>query len=528
MTDACAQSIGALLLQAGTITPNDLAAAVSARGQSDKRIGQHLIRAGALTESALLAALSRQLEIPTQTLDAAPDVATQLRPAIQRSGYPLSWWRDQDALPVLDPDGGITCIAADPLAPGLADFLDLAFAPAPVRWRLAPSSLIDQLSLALAPTPTSRTQTTTDEEGPAIRWLDELIGQAAALDATDIHFEPDDHSGQVRLRLDGVLHPWRDASRDLFDPVVARLKLLAGLDIAERRLPQDGRLTLRAAGRDLDARVATLPGRAGESMVLRLLPVEAGPPQLNSLGMSEDMRARWLALASQPNGVVLVTGPTGSGKSTTLHASLVHLNDGRSRIVTIEEPVERRIPGINQVQANSAIGYGFAEALRAILRQDPDRIMVGEIRDADTAGTALQAALTGHMVYSTLHTNDAAGAFGRLVDLGVEPFLIASSVRGVLAQRLLRRLCPACALPDVTLPKRAVGCPSCGGSGYRGRFGVFDLIEATPALHDAILARASPAALADLAATGGLRADAEAKRLLGWTDRAELDRVLGA
>lgn len=528
MTDACAHSIGALLLQAGTITSNDLAAAAAARASSDKRIGKHLIRAGALTEAALLAALSRQLGFPVQTLQDAPDGPTQLRPAIDRSGYPLSWWRDQEALPALEPDGGVTLIAADPLAPGLADFVDLAFAPALIRWRLAPGSLIEQLSLSLSATPPATARVTQEEEGPAIRWLDELLGQAAALDATDIHFEPDDRSGQVRLRLDGVLHPWRDASRDLFDPVVARLKLLAGLDIAERRLPQDGRLTLRAAGRHLDARVATLPGRAGESMVLRLLPVEAGPPQLDSLGMSDQMRARWLALAGQPNGVLLVTGPTGSGKSTTLHASLVHLNDGRSRIVTIEEPVERRIPGINQVQAHSAIGYGFAEALRAILRQDPDRIMVGEIRDADTAGTALQAALTGHMVYSTLHTNDAAGAFGRLVDLGVEPFLIASSLRGVLAQRLLRRLCPACALPDATLPRRAVGCPSCGGSGYRGRFGVFDLIEATPTLHDAILARASPAALADIAATGGLRADAEAKRLMGWTDLAEVERVLGA
>ena len=528
MTDACAHSIGALLLQAGTITSNDLAAAAAARASSDKRIGKHLIRAGALTEAALLAALSRQLGFPVQTLQDAPDGPTQLRPAIDRSGYPLSWWRDQEALPVLEPDGGVTLIAADPLAPGLADFVDLAFAPAPIRWRLAPGSLIEQLSLSLSATPPATVRVTQEEEGPAIRWLDELLGQAAALDATDIHFEPDDRSGQVRLRLDGVLHPWRDASRDLFDPVVARLKLLAGLDIAERRLPQDGRLTLRAAGRHLDARVATLPGRAGESMVLRLLPVEAGPPQLDSLGMSDQMRARWLALAGQPNGVLLVTGPTGSGKSTTLHASLVHLNDGRSRIVTIEEPVERRIPGINQVQAHSAIGYGFAEALRAILRQDPDRIMVGEIRDADTAGTALQAALTGHMVYSTLHTNDAAGAFGRLVDLGVEPFLIASSLRGVLAQRLLRRLCPACALPDATLPRRAVGCPSCGGSGYRGRFGVFDLIEAKPTLHDAILARASPAALADIAATGGLRADAETKRLMGWTDLAEVERVLGA
>ncbi len=528
MSDASAQPIGALLVADGTIVAADLDAALQTSGPQERRIGQRLMRQGALTEAALLKALSRQLDIPVQDPDAPPDPETQIRPAVLRSAYSLSWWRDQEALPMIGPDDSVLCLAADPLAPGLADFVGMAFAPSAVHWRLTSASMIDRLCLTLAPAVGPSRVASKDEEGPAIRWLDELIGEAASLNATDIHLEPDDHSGQVRLRLDGVLHPWREASRSVFDPVVARLKLLAGLDVAERRLPQDGRLTLRAAGRSIDARVATLPGRAGESMVLRLLPVDDGPPALATLGMTDDMRSRWLALAAQPNGVALVTGPTGSGKSTTLHATLAQLNDGRSRIVTIEEPVERRIPGINQVQAHSAIGYGFAEALRAILRQDPDRIMVGEIRDSDTAGTALQAALTGHMVYSTLHTNDAVGAFGRLMDLGVEPFLIASSVRGVLAQRLLRRLCEACALPDEVEGRRAVGCPACGGSGYRGRFGVFDLIELTPALHDAVLARTPAADLALLAHTGGLRADAEAKRSSGMTDLAEITRVLGS
>ena len=522
-----AQPIGALLIAEGVITRAALDAALAAQAITNKRIGQHLMRQGSLTEAALLQGLSRQLGIALQSGEEVWDPETAILPALAQSGFPLTWWIDQEALPILNRDGCILCIATDPLAPGLNDFARMAFGPSPITWRLAPASLIAQISVSLLPTSNAVRQNEVDEDGPAIRWLDELIGQAAALNATDIHLEPDDHSAQVRLRLDGVLHPWRQAPRAVFDPVVARLKLLAGLDIAERRLPQDGRLTLRAAGRSLDARVATLPGRAGESMVLRLLPVEQGPPQLSDLGMSDEMRDRWLALASQPNGVALVTGPTGSGKSTTLHATLVRLDDGRSRIVTIEEPVERRIPGINQVQAHSAIGYGFAEALRAILRQDPDRIMVGEIRDSDTASTALQAALTGHMVYSTLHTNDAAGAFGRLMDLGTEPFLIASSVRGVLAQRLLRRLCSSCALPEERDGKRAVGCDACGGVGYRGRFGIFDLIEITPALHDAVLARASGATLSEMAATGGLRADAEAKRREGWTDQAEITRVLG-
>jgi len=333
------------------------------------------------------------------------------------------------------------------------------------------------------------------EEGPTIELVNSLLSQAVTQRASDIHFEPEEFDFAVRLRVDGQLQELARHPRDRYDAVVCRVKILSGLDIAERRLPQDGRINGRVHGESFDMRVSVLPGSLGEAMVLRLLRQDRKPQALQDLGMSEpqaELFRRWTQLS---NGIVLVTGPTGSGKSTTLYTALELANDRRRKIITIEDPVEYRIKGITQLQVNAEIGYTFATALRSILRHDPDMILVGEIRDEETARIAIQSALTGHMVLSTLHTNSAVGAITRLVDMGLEPFLIAASVRGLMAQRLVRRLCSHCAEPDMSddaalhallerfglgaqaSPRRAMGCTHCAHTGYFGRQAIYDLIE---------------------------------------------------
>jgi general secretion pathway protein E len=295
--------------------------------------------------------------------------------------------------------------------------------------------------------------------------------------------------------------------RTQFDAVVSRIKLIAGLDIAERRLPQDGRLSTRAGGVAVDLRVSVIPGVKGESVVIRFLPTSANRVRMESLGLALDHFDLFNDWLDEPNGIVLVTGPTGSGKTTTLYAALDRANDGKRKIVTVEDPVEFRMPGITQIQVQPEIGYSFAQALRAVLRHDPDVILIGEIRDRETAAIATQAALTGHLVLATLHTNDALGAIPRLVDMGVEPFLLGATLRGVMAQRLVRRLCIRCAAadPNPVVPdewghwvkqhpesasaaqwRKAVGCTACGNTGYRGRLAIYEFVEVTDALKRAI------------------------------------------
>lgn len=319
----------------------------------------------------------------------------------------------------------------------------------------------------------------TQDDAPVIRMINALFAQAARDGASDMHIEPYETHSVVRYRVDGVLRDVVSPRKALHSALISRIKIMAHLDIAEKRLPQDGRIALRVGGRPIDVRVSTLPTGHGERAVLRLLDKEAGRLQLEKLGMSPSVLAQLDHLIRQPHGIVLVTGPTGSGKTTTLYAALARLDASTSNILTVEDPIEYDLPGISQTQVNAKIDMTFALALRAILRQDPDVIMIGEIRDLETAQIAVQASLTGHLVLATLHTNDATSAVTRLVDMGVEPFLLASSLLGVLAQRLIRKLCPECrtpeTLPDGTVVYRPVGCEACNHTGYSGRSGIHEL-----------------------------------------------------
>jgi type IV pilus assembly protein PilB len=388
---------------------------------------------------------------------------------------------------------------------------------------------------------------------PLVRLVNSVLFQAAEDGASDVHFVPQEDSLVVRFRIDGVLQEMQRVPKRLIPGVTTRLKVLAKMDIAERRKPQDGRISLNAAaaGRTLDIRVATLPTVEGETVVMRLLDKSRRPPTLSELGLSEEMRDRISSLIRRPHGALLVTGPTGSGKSTTLFACLNQINRPEINIITVEDPVEYRLAGINQMQINNRAGMTFATALRSILRSDPDVVMVGEIRDGETAKISIEAALTGHLVLSTLHTNDAPSAITRLTEMGVEPFLTGAAVTGVLAQRLARKLCTHCCemyspsveellaarvSPDVAASVdgmafyRKRGCPRCNQTGYRGRIGIFQLLEMTEDLATLAAAKAAREEVERAALATGMRTmwdDGLAKVAAGLTSIEELARVTG-
>ncbi len=359
----------------------------------------------------------------------------------------------------------------------------------------------------------------TSDDAPIIRMLNALLTQAARDGASDIHIEPYERHSSVRFRVDGALRDVVQPNRALHAALISRLKIMADLDIAEKRLPQDGRISLRIGTRGVDVRVSTLPSTHGERAVLRLLDKSGGKLSLESVGMQGDVLQRFEHLVVQPHGIILVTGPTGSGKTTTLYAALQKLDTRRQNIMTVEDPIEYELPGVGQTQVNAKIDLDFAKALRAILRQDPDVIMIGEIRDFETAQIAIQASLTGHLVLATLHTNDAASAVTRLGDMGIEPFLLSSSLLGVLAQRLLRKLCTTCKGP---------GCPACGSTGYQGRTGIFELLVTNDAIRAQIHHRGAEADIRAAAIASGMRLMREdGERLVrdGITSREELVRV---
>ncbi len=360
----------------------------------------------------------------------------------------------------------------------------------------------------------------TADDAPIIRMLNALLTQAARDGASDIHIEPYERHSVVRFRVDGTLREVVQSHRALHAALISRLKIMADLDISEKRLPQDGRISLRIGTRAVDVRVSTLPSAHGERAVLRLLDKSQDQLSLEAVGMQGEVLNRFEGLIAQPHGIILVTGPTGSGKTTTLYASLGRLDASRQNIMTVEDPIEYELPGVGQTQVNPKIDLTFAKALRAILRQDPDVIMIGEIRDFETAQIAIQASLTGHLVLATLHTNDAASAVTRLTDMGVEPFLLSSSLRGVLAQRLVRKLCTACS---------GAGCARCGHTGYQGRTGVFELLRVDEAIAAQIHHQAPEAEIRAAALQGGMvlmREDGERLVQNGLTSREELLRVV--
>ena len=384
-------------------------------------------------------------------------------------------------------------------------------------------------------------------EVPVIRLVNQMLSRALESRASDIHLEPFENQLNVRYRIDGILHEMESPQRQLKAAIISRLKILAQLNIAERRLPQDGRIKVKIAGRDVDLRIATIPTLYGESVVIRLLERSQIFGDLASLGFPPDMLQRFNEMISKPHGMILVTGPTGSGKTTTLYGALQKINDPGKKIITIEDPVEYQLSGVNQIQVKPQIGLTFANGLRSIVRQDPDIIMVGEIRDFETAEIAVQAALTGHLVFSTLHTNDASGAVSRLLEMGVQDYLLASSLLGVLAQRLVRRLCLSCRretpfsnlrsqISDLRFQNgdqprtlwEANGCDSCAGTGYIGRVGIFELLPATPEICKLIVQRADAGSIRSLALTQGvrlLREDGWQKARAGVTTLAEVLRV---
>ena len=381
---------------------------------------------------------------------------------------------------------------------------------------------------------------------PAVQLAEEILQQSLALGSSDIHLEPGKEKMLVRCRIDGVLQPLMQIRKNLQDPVLSRFKILAGMDIGEKRLPQDGRLQERWQGSQVDIRVSTLPTLFGESMVLRLLNQQQVHPKLASLGFSATHLETFRHLIGQPHGLFLVTGPTGSGKSTTLYAALSGLDHKEKKIITVEDPVEYQMEGISQVAVRPKIGLTFARCLRSILRQDPDIVMIGEIRDRETAEIAIQAALTGHLVFSTLHTNTAAGAVTRLLDMGVEPYLVSSALLGAAAQLLVRQLCPHCKeqymaekgsweetylhLSQSVSLYRPMGCEKCRHIGYMGRMALQELFVLEEKARQQILQGASEMQLEQMALAGGMESlwqDGRAKVLAGETSPQELLRVLG-
>ncbi len=385
-----------------------------------------------------------------------------------------------------------------------------------------------------------------DEDAPVIKLVNQIVAQAVERGASDIHFAPDGKETRVRFRIDGVLQDITTVPRRMAAGAVSRVKIMAELDIAEKRLPQDGRIGLVVDGRHVDLRVVTLPSVHGEGIVMRVLDKSNVVVDMEKLGMADGERERFEASCKETHGAVLVTGPTGSGKSTTLYAALQMLNTPEKNIITVEDPVEYEMAGLTQVQVSNKTGLTFATGLRAMVRADPDIIMVGEIRDKETAQIAIESALTGHLVLSTLHTNDAPSAITRLIEMGVEPFLVASALECVVAQRLARMLCPSCKrrmiIPAKVLQDAGyktvmeleayepVGCRRCGGSGYRGRVGLYEVMKITPEIQTMALERRPAEVMRDLAVTQGmvrLRDDGLNKVRMGRTSMAEISRVIG-
>ena len=550
--------LGQLLIEASLIGRDDLEKALAFQASYGGRLGSILVRMGAVGEDPLLQLLSRQLDLPVLEREEIPTDMRAFLAAIEASGLASEWWLDQETLIWETGDGRIHLTARDPLRPSLQEIAGRAFAGRSLVWWLARTQdldrTLDQVRRKISqedsrPSDDIQHLKELAEEAPVVELVSNTLAQAFNEGASDIHIEPSERSFAVRFRLDGVLQNRLTLPRERFDAVASRIKLISGIDIAERRLPQDGRISVRLSGQEIDVRVSAVPGVWGESIVLRLLPKERQAFRLDKLGMEEDYLQRYRAWIIEPHGIFLVTGPTGSGKSTTLYATLEEINDGKEKILTVEDPVEYNIPGVTQIQVHADIGYTFARALRAFLRQDPDTIMIGEIRDGETAQIAVQASLTGHTVFSTLHTNDAIGAFTRLIDMGVEPFLVVSSVRAVMAQRLVRLVCPNCAhseevseealrqidelksrfpglLQAAPRWRHGRGCRQCQGTGYKGRMAIYEMAGVTPDLHEAILARRPTLELQRIAARHGYRTLREDGLIKAWKGETSLEEVL--
>lgn len=558
--------LGEWLLEVGAVSEKELGQALEVQKRIGGLLGSLLIRSGATSEDVVLRALSAQWDYPLLGKQLPPPDDYQVFEALRELPVSIDWMLEHGTVawlenPVAESNKALpvtVCILSSSFHDDeTREVLETSLVPKGyhLQWVLASTYEIERLTgfvrQELAVTKLFSEQGGQSllelaEEAPVVELVNNVLARAVEAGTSDVHIEPGEEFFVIRYRVDGVLHTQMTQSASRFPAVASRIKLISGMDIAESRLPQDGRISTRLGGQEMDIRVSTAPCSFGESVVMRLLPKNRESLSLDSLGMEPDHLKLMRSVLGYSNGIVLVTGPTGSGKSTTLYSGLSELVDGRQKLITVEDPVEFQVRGVTQIQANSDIGYTFARALRAILRQDPDVIMIGEIRDLETAEIAIQSALTGHLVLSTLHTNDALSAFTRLVDMGVEPYLVAAPVKAVQAQRLVRRACSACSEPIV--PSESLwkplagdwiaepafvepkGCDRCHGTGYRGRLGIYEIIPATEELQTLVAENADIGELRRWAAREGYRnllQDGLVKAARGETTIEEVMRVAG-
>jgi general secretion pathway protein E len=558
--------LAGILMETAGVTEDQLAAARERQAETGQRLTDVLVAEGVVTSDQVIEALGRQLDLPIRSAIPPEAVDEGLIETV-----PIAFCKSNVLLPLTrDADGAVRVAVANPHALGPIDDLRMLFEGAEVRLELAnqrtilgainevydrgPSSTdalaedaaedLDHLAEEISQEPQDLLEASDD--APIIKLVNSLLQHAVKERASDVHLEPFEGEIRVRFRIDDVLYePIKPLPRALQASIVSRIKIMGGLNIAEKRLPQDGRIRLKIAGRDYDVRLSTVPIAHGERVVLRLLPRTQDLLNLERIGFNPQQRAVMERLISRPNGILLVTGPTGSGKTTTLYAALSRINATDKNIITIEDPVEIQLMGVGQIEVKPSIGLTFASGLRSVLRQDPNVILVGEIRDLETAEIAIQASLTGHLVFSTLHTNDAASAITRLVDMGVEPFLVASSLVAVLAQRLVRVLCTECReayeptaeeLAEIGLPPAAGNtqiyrprdCAACNYTGYRGRVGIFELMLVDDDLRAMVSQNVDSKSIKQAAQRKGmhtLRADGARKVLQGITSVAEVLRA---
>ncbi|MEK4849547.1 ATPase, T2SS/T4P/T4SS family [Paenibacillus sp. FSL H7-0756] len=519
--------LGDLLVENGIISEEQLQEALIDQRKTKRKLGDLLISQGYITEQQLIEVLEFQLGIPHVSLH-----KYHIDPAITQI-IPESMAKRYQVLPFLKEGGKLMVAMADPL-----DYFAIEDLRMSTGFRIEPAiSTRDELQRAIArhygmrdsmnqmlielPTQEEITETEiTDEDSPIVRLVNQMIQQAVQLRASDIHVDPGENNLLIRYRIDGTLRTERLIPKQMQGFITARLKIMARLNIAERRLPQDGRIKMQFDYKMIDIRVSSLPTMHGEKIVLRLLDLSTGIKAVDTLGFSEGNAATFKEMIGRPYGIMLITGPTGSGKTTTLYSALSQLNQETVNIITVEDPVEYQLEGINQVHVNPAIGLTFAAGLRSILRQDPNIVMVGEIRDTETAEIAVRASLTGHLVLSTLHTNDAVSSISRLRDMGVEPYLIASSLIGVVAQRLVRKICTDCKETYKPSQQEAImleryglrtdilhrgsGCGSCNSTGYRGRLAIHEVLTIDDHMRQLVTDSASVEELRSAAKVGGL------------------------
>ncbi|KQB59302.1 secretion system protein E [Acidovorax sp. SD340] len=554
--DIAAPRLGEMLLADQKLSRNDLERALEVQRSMGGRLGRLLISLGLVSEVDVYSALSRQAGLPLVRQDAFP----KEKPETSRLN--TSFLLANNLLPLgnaEDAESTPDFASVDPKSAALRDALRLVFGDVPRVFFGLESEISGQLNAWYVQESEPEGEAVADQfeasefiehlrdmasEAPIIQRVSHILSQAVAAQASDIHIETYEEKSVVRIRVDGELYPIDEIDNKDAPAVVSRIKILSQLDIAERRMPQDGRTKLRVHGKEMDSRVSTIPTMFGESVVMRLLEKNFDLLSLESLHFTPPTLKTMRQLLSVPHGIFLVTGPTGSGKSTTLYASMQELEGENLKILTVEDPVEYRLQWLNQVQVQPQIGLTFAKVLRSFLRQDPDVIMIGEMRDGETAEIAVQAALTGHLVMSTLHTNSALGAIVRLINMGVEPYLITASVIGVLAQRLVRKLCEECKaplLPDQAQAAaaslgmameegqviyRSVGCSACRGTGYRGRLAVHELLVMSEDVKKVVLERGSSLGGGDGAYAGGnLLQDGATKVFKGLTTAEEVLRV---